>query len=275
MKINQATVAGFKIPAGKTEHIVFDETMPGFGLRIRARGKKEHRTFIAQYKIGAKQRRVTLGNVAKVSLEDARTEARKIFGKVAHGKDPQGEKRTARADASSTLGAIIAVYLDAARQRQRLGSYQATEYHLNKLWRPLHGLALSAVSRAAIAARMTTIAKENGPVSANRARTTLSTMFRWAIGEGLCDSNPVVGSNRQQENAPRERSLSDTEAAKIFLACADSNYGRIVRLLMLTGCRRDEIGSLQWSELDLEGRTITLPAIRTKRRMSFRYVMLH
>ena len=89
-------------------------------------------------------------------------------------------------------------------------------------------------------------------------------MFRWAIGEGLCDENPVFGTNKREENGPRERALTDAEAASVFLACPDSDYGRIVRLLMLTGCRRDEIGSLQWSEIDLGAKTITLPATRTK-----------
>jgi integrase len=50
----------------------------------------------------------------------------------------------------------------------------------------------------------------------------------------------------------------------VFLACNYNNYGRIVRLLILTGCRRDEIGALQWSEIDFDAKTITLPAIRTK-----------
>ena len=91
------------------------------------------------------------------------------------------------------------------------------------------------------------------------ARGSLSAFFRWAIGEGLCDANPVVGTNQHEENGPRERSLSDAEAATVFLACPENDYGRIVRLLMLTGCRREEIGSLQWSEIDFEAGTITLP----------------
>jgi integrase len=50
----------------------------------------------------------------------------------------------------------------------------------------------------------------------------------------------------------------------LFLVCPDNDYGRIIQLLMLTGCRRDEIGSLQWSEINLKARTITLPPARTK-----------
>ena len=128
----------------------------------------------------------------------------------------------------------------------------------------LHGLALSDVSRAAVAAEIRTIANERGATTANRARGSLSAFFRWAIGEGLCDANPVVGTNQHEENGPRERALNDAEAATVFLACPENDYGRIVRLLMLTGCRREEIGSLQWSEIDLEAETITLPPERTK-----------
>ena len=98
-------------------------------------------------------------------------------------------------------------------------------------------------------------------------------MFVWAIGEGLCEQNPVVGTNKLEENQPRERILVKpgenqiddwSEAAAIWRAAPNNDYGRIVQLLMLTGCRRDEIGSLQWPEIDLEARTITLPADRTK-----------
>src|SRR5262245_52265974 len=102
-----------------------------------------------------------------------------------------------------------------------------------------------------------------GPVAANRGRAVLSKFFRWAIGEGLCDANPVVGTNVRDENDPRERSLSDTEAAAVWLAAPDSDYGWILKLILLTGCRRAEIGDLKWSEIDFEARTITLPRERT------------
>jgi integrase len=84
------------------------------------------------------------------------------------------------------------------------------------------------------------------------------------MGEGLCDHNPVVGTNKQTEDGPRDRALSMAEAAQVWLAAPDSDYGRIVRLLLLTAARRNEIGRLRWSETDLEARTITLPGERTK-----------
>ena len=62
----------------------------------------------------------------------------------------------------------------------------------------------------------------------------------------------------------RERSLSDSEIAKVWLAAPENDYGNIVKLLLLTGCRREEIGSLRWSEIDLAGRTLTIPRERAK-----------
>jgi hypothetical protein len=67
MKLTQTAIAKFKMPKDKREHIEWDEAMPGFGLRCRAGDVREHRTFIVQYKIGAKHRRMTLGNAAKIS----------------------------------------------------------------------------------------------------------------------------------------------------------------------------------------------------------------
>ena len=58
----------------------------------------------------------------------------------------------------------------------------------------------------------------------------------------------------------------DEELAAIWRAAGDGQYGAIVKLLMLTGARRDEIASLRWSEIDLEAATITLPPARTKNR---------
>jgi integrase len=248
----------------KTEHIEFDDTMPGFGLRIRVGDKGQHRTFVAQYKIGDKHRRITLGDVRKVTLENARKEARRIFGEVANARDPANEKAERRCAASHTLDATLARYLEAKAAELRPRSLVEVRRHLEKDWQSLHNLAIASIGRANVAATLSAIAKDKGSVTANRARAALSAMFRWAIGEGLCDHNPVTGTNRQDENGHRERSLNDSEVAKVWLAAPENDYGNIVRLLLLTGCRREEIGSLKWSEIDNEARAITIPKERAK-----------
>ena len=140
----------------------------------------------------------------------------------------------------------------------------ASQRHPNNHWKALHGLSLDAITRADVAASLTKIAKDSGDIAANRARATLSKFYVWAIGEGVCDKNPVIGTNKRDENDPRERSLSNAEVARVWLAAPDNDYGRIVKLILLTGCRRGELGNLKWSEIDMEARTITLPRERTK-----------
>ena len=237
MKLSQTSIARFKMPAGKTEHIEFDDEMHGFGLRIRSGAKGEHRTLIAQYKVGEKHRRITLGNVAKVNFEHVRREAKKIFNRVGLGQDPQADKVEARKVASHTLDAAIKKYLAARKYDMRPSTYEQVEHHLETVWAPLHSLALGSITRAHIAPIASAVAKERGPVAANRARANLSAFFRWAIGEGLCENNPVVGTNKQTEKGPRDRALLMVEAAAVWLAAPDNDYGRIVRLLLLTGCQ--------------------------------------
>ena len=80
------------------------------------------------------------------------------------------------------------------------------------------------------------------------------------------DANPVAATNRPQEPVSRDRVLSDGELREIWNACQDDDYGRIVKLLLLTGQRRDEIAALEWSEIDLDAALITLPKERTKNK---------
>ena len=261
--ITEDTARTYKPKEPKEDHIRFDEKFPGFGLRIRKDLKtgREHRSFIYQYKLGAQHRRMNCGKVGKVTAALARKAAAKHAAALVNHQDPANDRAEVRKQASHTLGAAITRYLEAIKPSMRPRSYLGAKYHLDTQWKPLHGLALGSIGRANVAAEMRAMA---APVSANRARAALSAFFRWAIGEGLCDANPVAGTNKREENGPRERSLTDAEAAAVWLAASENDYGRIIQLLMLTGCRRDEIGSLQWSEIDLKAKTITLPPARTK-----------
>ena len=218
-----------------------------------------------QYKIGPKQRRMTLGNVAKIGLDEAQRKARRLFGKIADGKDPANEKAVARTEASHTFDVIVSELLRVQQTRLKPRSYDETQRFLQKHWRPFHRLALASISRATVAAQLRIIAKEHGLVSADRARAALSAFFSWAMGEGLADANPVIGTNKAAgESKARDRVLTDKELATLWNGVPENDYGRIVRLLILTACRRDEIGSLRWSEIDKETRMIALPGERTK-----------
>jgi integrase len=137
------------------------------------------------------------------------------------------------------------------------------ERHLLRYAKPLHGLGIALVSRRDIGSLLATIAASSGGPSANNMRTSLSTFFAWCMGRGLVDQNPVIGRHVAPEQ-PRTRVLSTAELAAVWRACDDNAYGAIVRLLILTGQRREEIGGLRFGEV-CDG-VIALPPSRTKNR---------
>jgi integrase len=266
VKLTQPNATRQALPAGKSDAIFFDDNLPGFGLRVRAGGK---RTWIIQYRVGAKQRRLTLGAVDKLNADQARKAAKGRLARVELGGDPQQEKHEARTAAGHTVGKLVEDYLarrhhETGKDRLRKSSYEATELYLQKHWKPLHGLQAGKVDRSTVASRLAAIEADISSVTAARARVALSSMFAWAVGQGIVDSNPVIGTNKPPEPAARERVLSDTEVADIWASCRDDNFGCIVKLLLLTGARRDEIGDLVWGEIDLDADVIILPAERTK-----------
>lgn len=104
----------------------------------------------------------------------------------------------------------------------------------------------------------------SGPIMANRVRAALSHCFAWAMQQGLVEANPVIGTARPAPETKRERTLSLAELRTVWLAAGDDDYGRIVRMLILTGARRDEVGGMAESELDRAGSMWVLPAARAK-----------
>jgi integrase len=258
MRLTQKAVAALALPAGKSELIVFDDDIP-LGVRMRDGGTAR---WIFQYRVGAKQRRMSLGTTAALSAPRAREIAAELYAKVKLGEDPAATKAEERVRAVETMGATLEAYLAHQRARLKPRSLVEVERHLRKHCRPLHGLRLDKIDRRAVAACITTIAAKSGGVTANRVATSLSAFFSWSMRAGLTGDNPASQVNRQPERT-RSRVLNNAELRAIWAATADaSDYGAVVRLLMLSGQRASEIAGLKWSEIS--GNQILLPAERTK-----------
>ena len=108
MKIKQSNVGTIELLPGKTERIVFDDDLPGFGLRVRDGGS---RVYVTQYKLGAKQRRITLGSTKELTLVQARSRAKDVLAKVHLGEDPAGARFEAQARATDTFKAVADRFL--------------------------------------------------------------------------------------------------------------------------------------------------------------------
>lgn len=270
MKLDSKTIAALQLGSTKSDQIIFDDTLPGFGYRLRrGAGGKINKSWIAQYRrVGT--RRVLIGNADVVNAEAARAAAKKILAVVALGGDPQAERADRRAKDALAVRSVVAEYLDAKRNEVRPRTLVETTRYLStgSYFRPLHRMPIDAVKRKDVATRLVVITRENGSVTAARARGALSALFSWAMQMGYVEQNPVIGAVQPEGSKGRERVLSDAELAALWRLSGDDEYGRIIRLLILTGARRSEIGGLRFSELDAGSGKWTLPGERSKNHHS-------
>jgi integrase len=248
----------------------WDDCLPGFGYRQRkpkADGKP-HASFVVHYRFAGQQKKFTVGNAATINADQARKIALVVLGKIAAGIDPQGEKETARLEAAKlTVAQGVEQYLSARGGGEvRASSLRTMRLYLNgaAYFSTLHRKAIDSVTGADIQSRLDQISSDISAASAGQARACLSAFFVWCLRRGLCNENPVLKTEVRKAEAEKVRALSDVELKTVWDACDDSDYGRIVRLLILIGCRREEIGGLRWSEINLEAGTLTIPAERSK-----------
>ena len=213
--------------------------------------------------IGNKQRRLAFGTASALTPHEARKRAAVLHAEVKLGRDPSGDKSKLRVRAAETFGAILPLFLARQKERLRPRAFVEVERHLKRHAKRMHHLPLADITRRDVAGVLTAVAAQLSGASANRVRTSLSAFFSWSICEGLLDSNPAAWTERREE-AARSRLLSDVELRGIWAALRDDAYSDIVRLLILTGARREEIGALRWSEINLDHGLIMLPPERTK-----------
>jgi integrase len=264
VKLTAANIRALKLPPGVTDKVFFDEDLPGFGLRVRASGVH---SWMVQYAIAGRTRRIVLGLETALDPGKARATAKDLLAQVRLGRDPAAEKNQAKARAAETFGALLPRFLDRQRKWQKPRSYVETERHLMTHAKALHGQPIEGITRRTIAGLLAGLETRSGPAARNRVRATLSGFFTWAAREGYVEANPVAFTNKAEEK-PRDRILSDDELRAIWLALdgTSSQSAAIIRLLILTGARRNEITDLRWSETDLDAATITLPPSRTKNK---------
>jgi integrase len=259
-KITKAIVE--KLPPG---HWLWDadhrEVVKGFGARRQVDGV----FYYLRYRLHGRQRIKSIGRHGSPFTPDtARTEAKRMLGLVANNVDPHDEEIKTRA--VETFSAEVKRYLENKKGSMKIRAYQEVERHLLNHAKPLHQSTLTKIGRRAIALRLAEIELTSGPVARNRVRSSLSAFFAWAIAEGFLEVNPVIGTAKAEEGGSRERFLSEGELAEVWAVLGDDQFGDIVKLLILTGQRREEIGGLRWSEVGFKRDLIALPPARTKNK---------
>jgi len=240
----------------KLDGWIWDDRVIGLGARRQRNGC----FYYLRYRHNGAQIMKSIGRHGSPWTPDtARTEARRLLGILATGADP-----FAQPIAAETFGAEVERYLARKQQALKPRAYVEVVRYLQKNCAQLHRLPLAKIDRRTIAVLLGQIETNSGPAARNRARAALSSLWTWAIQEGLTEINPVTGTGKADEGNGRDRVLTQDELRKLWRNLGDGRFADIVRLLLLTGQRRNEIGNLQWSEIDLARKLIVLAPERTK-----------
>ena len=278
-------LAADRLTPPKTGRVIhWDRTLPGFGLRITAKGAK---SWVAMYRVNGKVVMETIGSLAKVpDIGDARDLARTSMRKAGAGTHPVEEKRVAAArSAANTVQAAIDRYLAEGGRSSKNGPWKPKTA---KEWRrifthdvlprwgeqPLCEIVKADVlelinDKAATRERKRKGAPSVGAaVQAGKMLTRLRTFFGWATANDLIRADPTAGVLRPAREAQRDRVLSDGEIAAFWTATRGLGYpfGPLFGLLLLTAQRETEVAGMRWSELDdPESPTVwTIPGARAK-----------
>ncbi len=274
MKLTARVVDGLAKAVVQAERFVWDDDVPGLGVRMRVAGS---RNWIYQYKLGVKNRRMTLGSITAIGLVKARNIAADLHAKVRLGADPAADKIEAKATAVETFKVIAEKFLKFKDGKVGAVHYSELSRYLLADSKPLHEIPVKGIRRRHIADLLSDVRTARGDSTADHLRAALSGFFTWALKQGLMGdegSNPVTYTHREKAKA-RDRVLKLAELREVWEATAnqDDDYNQIVRLLILTLQRRDEIADLDRGEVDFETGLITLPPTRTKNKQEHKLPM--
>ena len=235
---------------------VWDTVVQGFGVRRQTGGAYYYLRFRRN---GMQQMRSIGRHGSPWTPDTARARAKQLLGLAVGGDDPFTKPVPAEA-----FGSEVERYLKKQHLALKPRTYVELERHLCRDCGAFARLRLTEIDRRTIALRLAEVETASGPTARNRVRSSLSAFFNWAVREGLLDANPVSGTARADERGSRNRVLAQAELGELWAALPQGDFGEIVRLLALTGQRREEIGGLRWSEVDLDRGLIVLPPERTK-----------
>jgi integrase len=244
----------------------WDTDITGLAVKVTPKGKK---TFLVQYRPGGRgtpTRKIFLGPYGEVTLHKAKTEALRILGLRAEGRDPAQERKLAKQHAvSNKFEAIAKDFLDKhASQNRTADQVERTLQHdVLPHWgkRSIHD-----IDKPDVILLLDAVVARGSPIMANRLLALLSKLFNWCLSRGLITASPCTGIEAPSKEKARDRVLTDDELVSIHETIRNMGgaFGPIVEMLLLTGQRLREVSETTWEELDLDNALWTIPSSRTK-----------
>lgn len=261
-RITDPVVRGLTPPA-KGNQITYDTELKGFGVRVTAKGAK---AFILNYRVGGQERRITLGGYPEWTVAAARERAKELKRRIDVGADPMGVRHEERG--AATMADLCDRYIERHLPKKSPSSQKDDLAIIDKIILPRFGKTKAVSIRYADIEALHREMTVKAPYRANRTVALLSKIFSLAIKWEDMAENPAKGIERNPEH-PRARYLDGAELERLFVALAvhpSHMAANAIRLLLLTGARRNEVLSATWDQFDLENGNWAKPAASVKQK---------
>jgi integrase len=252
-------------PPSSGNRVFFDSEVSGFGLRVTANGA---RSFILNYRtVGGRERRKTIGAWPIWTATDARREAARLRHLVDQGGDPLAEVQAERS--APTMADLCDRFEQEHLPKKRKGTSDDYKRMLRVYIRPHFGsMKVSDIDFVHVDRLHRKITADGHKRRANNVIAVLSKMFTLSMKWKMRSDNPCKGIEKNHENQ-RRRYMKGDELARVTAALAahpGKQAADVIRVLLLTGCRRGEALAMKWADIDLTTGTWSKPASSVKQK---------
>jgi integrase len=249
---------------GRSANVELADTIePGLVLRVGAQcARWSYRMRVADHQ---DRLRMPLGNWPEIPV----ARARELVAKLRATFDPPAAEETA----ALTIAKLLARY--DVRRLSQLRKRRVMLRAITVALAPVSQREASELTRRDISEIVDGMA-DRAPIHANRVLAYLKAFFGWAVGRGYLEANPAIGIAKPTREVTRDRTPSVDETVEIWVAAGKLGYpfGQVIRLLLLTASRRDEVGAMRTDEISLsadgDDGVWTLPASRSKNGRAIR-----
>ena len=266
MRITKSNVDKIEPPKDRDQAFYRDDQLKGFAVRVTASGIK---SFVVEKLINHKVRRITLGRYGELTVEQARKEAQKLLGRIATGVDPIAEKQAAKASVV-TLNEVFLDYLNARKSLK-----PKTLYDYKNMVRvgfaDWKSKTLLSITKDKVIKHHEKLGEKHGAAYANQAMRVLRALFNFAAGQyedaagrSLITENPVKRLSQARAWYRVERRQTFIKSHELaawsqgVMDLQNETLRDYLLLILFTGLRRQEAAQLQWSQVDLKAKTLTI-----------------
>ena len=245
------------IPAEQKRIELWDNILPGFGVRVTGRGVK---SYFVVTRLGRQKIRVTLGKYPALPLADARDKAREVLESAMGGIDPRRTTPTA----PKTIEALIEEF--ERRHLPNLKPKTQIQYRnaLKNFAQRFKGRDPVTINKRELRAMLDDIVDDGTPIHANRNLAVVRKLFNWAVERGIMDMSPCYGLKAPSKEKHRTRFLSMAEIKSLWSALYTVHpiQAAFVKTLLLTGQRRETVATMRRS--NIESGVWTIPREKIK-----------